>query len=80
MLLVMGAAPALAEGTTGVEPTGGAERAMAAKPDTLVTWVKGVAKCKVEKMPQEGECKRRMTVMLQGNLTNLNGGALVVPL
>jgi len=31
----MGTAPALAEGTTGVELAGKAERAMAAKPDAL---------------------------------------------
>jgi hypothetical protein len=56
-LLVMSAAPALAEGTAGIKPAGEAERAMAAKPDALVTWVKGMARCEVEKTPQEGECK-----------------------
>ena len=43
---------ALAEGTASVEPAGEAERAMAAKSDALVTWVKGVARCEVEKTPQ----------------------------
>jgi hypothetical protein len=45
---------------------------MPAKSDALVTWVKVVAKCEVEKTPQEGKCKHHTTVMLQGNPSNLN--------
>jgi len=38
-LSVVGAAQPWPEGTTGVEPTGEAERAMATKSDALVPWV-----------------------------------------
>ena len=51
----MGAAPALAEGTTGVELAGKAERAMDAKPDALGPWAQGVSGSEVEMPPREGE-------------------------
>ena len=47
-LLVVGPAPPLAEGTSGVEPTGEAERAAAAKFEGLVSWAQGVARQEVE--------------------------------
>ena len=37
---VAGAAPALAEGTAGIRPTGEAETASTARPEALVPWVK----------------------------------------
>ena len=45
MPVVVGAAPAMAERTAGVEPTGKAEKAMVARPDALVPSVQGAARC-----------------------------------
>ena len=42
---------AIAEGITGIEPAGEAERAAAAKSEALVPWAQGVARRKVEKFP-----------------------------
>ena len=50
----MGAAPALAEGTTGVEPAGKAEIATAAKLEALVPWVQVKAAREVERLAQGG--------------------------
>ena len=44
----MGAAPALAESTASIEPTGEAEGACAAKSEALGPWAKGKAKGKVD--------------------------------
>ena len=66
-LPVMGAAPALAEGTAGIEPASGAERATAARSDALglrahgeagrrhETPLRGEVGREVETPPQEGE-------------------------
>src|SRR5260221_11808558 len=54
-LPVMGTAPALAEGTTGVELAGKAEGAIAAKFEALVPWVQGTGDREVERLPQEGK-------------------------
>ena len=53
----MGAAPALAEGTAGVELAGEAEIATAAKLEALVPWAQGEARLEVETPPQEGRRK-----------------------
>ena len=50
-LSIVCAAPALAEGTAGVEPAGEAERAMAAKPEALASWVRGETRREVERLP-----------------------------
>ena len=49
-LPVMGAAPALAKDTAGVEPASKAKKAIAAKSEVLVPWAQCKARCKV-KMP-----------------------------
>ena len=49
---VVGAAPALAEGTAGVEPASEAEIATAAKLEALVPWAQGEAGCEVESLPR----------------------------
>jgi hypothetical protein len=54
-LPVVGAAPALAEDTAGIEPTGKAEKATAAKSEALVPWAQDKAKRGLEGMPQEGK-------------------------
>ena len=54
-LPVVGAAPAQAESTAGVEPTGEAERAIAAKPKVLASWTQGKARHKAESPPREGK-------------------------
>ncbi len=54
----MSAAPALAEGSAGVEPAGEVERTMTAKPNALVPWVQGVARCKVEGIGRARHAKR----------------------
>lgn len=41
----------VAKSTVGVEPSGEAERAMAAKFEALVPWAQGVAECEVERLP-----------------------------
>ena len=51
----MGAAPALAEDTAGVEPTSKAEKAVAAKSEALVPRVQGKAGCEVETPPREAK-------------------------
>ena len=51
----MGHAPALAEGTSGVEPAGEAERATAAKFEALVSWAQGVTRHDIERLPHEGK-------------------------
>ena len=51
----MGHAPALAEGTSGVEPAGEAERATAAKFEALVSWAQGVTGHDIERLPHEGK-------------------------
>jgi len=48
-------APALAEGTAGVELAGKAERAITAKPEALEPWVYGGAGRQGETPPQEHE-------------------------
>jgi len=53
-LPVVGAAPALAEETTGVEPAGKAERAAAAKSEALAPWTQGETRREVETL-QEGK-------------------------
>jgi hypothetical protein len=50
-LPVVGAVPALAEETAGVEPAGEAEKAMAAKPEALASWTQGEAGREVETPP-----------------------------
>jgi len=55
VLPVVGVAPALAKGTAGVERTGEAETAMAAKLEALVPWAQGMAGREVEKLPREGK-------------------------
>ena len=52
---VVGPAPALSEGTSGVEPAGEAERSTAAKFKALVSWAQGVARHEIEKLPYEGK-------------------------
>ena len=52
---VVGAAPALAKGTSSVKPAGEAARATAAKPGALVPWAQGVTKHEVERLLQEGK-------------------------
>ena len=52
-LLPMCTVTAIAEGITGIEPAGEAERAAAAKSEALVPWAQGVARHKVEKFPRE---------------------------
>ena len=52
---VVGAAPALAESTAGVEPAGEAERAATARPEVLASWTQGVARREVETPPRKGE-------------------------
>jgi hypothetical protein len=47
----VGVTPALAEGTSCVEPAGEAERAAAAKSEALVPCAQGVAKHKIERLP-----------------------------
>ena len=49
----MGAAPALAKGTAGVELAGEAERATATKPEALVPWANDKAVRGREMVPQE---------------------------
>jgi len=56
-LPVVGAAPALAEGTAGVEPAGEAERAMAAKSEALAPWTQGETRHEIE-TPSRGEGER----------------------
>src|SRR5712691_2910365 len=51
----MGTAPALAEGTAGVELAGKAEGAIATKLEVLVPWAQGMADREVERLPQEGK-------------------------
>jgi hypothetical protein len=51
-LPVVGAASALAEGTAGVEPTGKAEIATAAKLKVLVPWAQGEPRHEVNSLPQ----------------------------
>jgi hypothetical protein len=51
----VGAAPALAEGTAGIEPTGKAEKATTAKSEALVPWAQAKAKRGLEGMLREGE-------------------------
>ena len=50
-LPIVCAAPALAEGTAGVEPASEAERAMAAKFEALASWVRGETRREVERLP-----------------------------
>jgi hypothetical protein len=50
VLLVVGLAPALAEGTSGIKPTGKAESVTTAKFEVLVSWVQGVARHKVKRV------------------------------
>ena len=52
-LPVVGAAPALAERTAGVEPAGEAETATTAKLEALAPWAQGMAGREVEKLPQK---------------------------
>jgi hypothetical protein len=47
-LLVIGATPALAKGTAGIEPAGEAELAIAAKSEVLVLWAQDKTKCRLE--------------------------------
>jgi len=56
-LLVIGAAPALAKGTTSIEPADKAVTAIAAKPKALVLWAQNKARCrhKVKTPLQEGK-------------------------
>jgi len=54
-LLVAGAALALTESTTSVEPASKAEKAVAAKPEALVPWAQDKAGREVETPPREGE-------------------------
>jgi hypothetical protein len=53
-VMVVGAAPALVEGTTGVEPTGEAERAAAVKSEAWAPRTQGEARWGVETQPREG--------------------------
>ena len=46
--LLMGAAPALAEGAAGVGPAGGAETATTAEPKALAPWAQDKAGCRRE--------------------------------
>jgi hypothetical protein len=55
VLPVVGAAPALAESTAGVEPAGEAERAAAARPEALASRTQGDAGREAEPPPREGE-------------------------
>ena len=67
VLPVVGTTPALAEGTTSVEPADKAVTAVAAKPEALVPWAQYKAghRCKVKTPPQEG--KGQLNVLpLQG--------------
>ena len=50
---VVGAAPALADGTASVEPAGEAETATTAKLEALAPWAQGMAGREVEKLPQK---------------------------
>jgi len=62
--LVVGAAPALAEGTGGVELVGGAERATTAKPEALGPGAYGEAGCGHE-TPLQGEAGHEIEMPLQ---------------
>ena len=55
MQLVVGAAPALAGGTSCVEPTGEGEEAVAAKPKLLAPWVQDKTKRGREGLSREGK-------------------------
>jgi len=57
VLPVVGATPALAEGTTSVKPADKAVTAIAAKPEALVPWAQYKAghRCEVKTPPQEGK-------------------------
>ena len=50
---VVGATPALAGGTDGIEPASEAERANAARPEALAPWTQGEAGPMPETPPQE---------------------------
>ena len=52
---VAGTAPALAEGTAGVEPAGETKIATAAKLEALVPWAQGETGREVVSLPQEGK-------------------------
>ena len=58
----MGAAPALAEGTTSIEPAGEAEKAITAKLEALVPQTPGGTRCEVEGLPREGKRKAEETL------------------
>ena len=47
--------PVLAEETAGVEPTGAAERAAAAKSEALAPWTQGETRRELETLPREGK-------------------------
>ena len=55
VLPVVGAAPALAKGTAGIEPTGEAERATAAKSEALAPRTQGEARWGVETQREGNE-------------------------
>jgi hypothetical protein len=56
-LLVMGAAPALAKDTAGIELAGKAEKAATAKSEALISIAQNKAMhgCEVKMLPQEGK-------------------------
>jgi len=61
--LVVGAAPALAEDTAGVELVGGAERAATAKPEALGPGVYGEAG-RAHETPPQGQARREVKIPL----------------
>jgi hypothetical protein len=68
-LPVVSTASALAKGTTGIKPTGKAEKATTAKSEALVPWAQAKAKCRLEGMPQEGKLVYKwppMMLLLEG--------------
>jgi hypothetical protein len=81
----MGTAPALAKGTTGVKPASKAKRAITAKSEALAPRTQGMARCEVERLPQEGsmheplaealppKCKCKCSTTPQGNLNKGDG-------
>jgi hypothetical protein len=58
VLPVMGAAPALAKDITSAEPAGKAKKAIAARPEALISWAqdKAMHRHEVKMPPQEGKC------------------------
>jgi hypothetical protein len=68
-LQVVGAAPALAEDTAGIEPAGEAERATTAKSEALAPWTQGETRHEVEMHERESRSSRRCHTRAGTNTT-----------